>query len=103
MTLFTVKIELSAYVEGLEDLRHLCYFLEGDGTDMPFVVAERIKKFTDKFPEGQLKVLPSTNRLIQMAIDYAITQGGFTAPSNPREKPRTFAQIKVRIQAEFIS
>ena len=57
---FKIKVELCAYVEGLVDLRNLCYYLEGDGTDMCFKVFRRIKAFQDLYPNGAMKTLPST-------------------------------------------
>eukprot|EP00956_Cyclotella_meneghiniana_P030870 scaffold79196_cov36-Cyclotella_meneghiniana.AAC.6 len=33
-----LKIELSAYVEGLRPLHDICYWLETDATDVPFRV-----------------------------------------------------------------
>jgi len=59
-----LKIELSAYVEVLEDLRNLCYFLEGDGTDLPFMVGERLNHLAEQYPNGQMKELRSTKKLI---------------------------------------
>jgi len=59
-----LKIELSAYVEVLEDLRNLCYFLEGDGTDMPFKVGARLNNLAEQYPNGQMKELRSTKKLI---------------------------------------
>ena len=64
-----LKIELSAYVEVLFDLYNLCYFLEGDGTDMPFRTGERLDRMVDLYSEGRMKDLSSTNRLIMEAID----------------------------------
>ena len=70
--LHMLKIELAAYVEGLEDLRNLCYFLEGDWTDMCFKVAGMIKAFQDLFPDGEMKELPSTKVLCKQAIEWAL-------------------------------
>ena len=83
--LFKLKIELSAYVEGLYDLGNLCFFLEGDGTDMPFKVSRRINSFQNLYPNGAMKILPSTNRIIMQAIEWALRPvaaggGGFVAP-----------------------
>ena len=69
---FKLKVELCAYVEGLEDLRNLCYFLEGDGADMCFKVFGRIKAFQDLYPNGAMKTLPSTNRVIMEAIEWTL-------------------------------
>ena len=66
--IWQLKVELSAYVEGLKDLRHLCYFLEGDGTDLPFKVGFRISQLEDTFPRREIPTLPSTTRLIEQAI-----------------------------------
>ena len=60
-----LKIELSAYVDVLGDLRNLCYFLEGDGTDMPFKVGERLDSLAKLYPGGKMKDLPSTEALIK--------------------------------------
>lgn len=59
-----LKIELSAYVEVLEDLRNLCYFLEGDGTDLPFMVGGRLNHLAEQYPNGQMKKFRSTDKLI---------------------------------------
>ena len=60
-----LKIELASYVEALFDLRNLCYFLEGDGTDMPFKVGERLDRIRDMYPNGEMKRMPSTEVLIK--------------------------------------
>ena len=98
---FKLKVELFAYVAGLEDLRNLCYFLEGDGTDMCFKVFGRIKAFQDLYPGSTMKTLPSTNKVIMEAIEWALKHtteggGGFQAPA-PNTlllcPPRTVADI----------
>ena len=99
---FKLKVELCAYVEGLEDLRNLCYLLEGDGTDVCFKVFGRIKAFQDLYPGGAMKTLPSTNRAIMEAIEWALKPtteggGGFQAPAPntpPLCPPRTVANIR---------
>ena len=104
--LWTLKIELSAYVESLKDLCSLCYFLEGDGTDMVFVVADKVNAFLAKYPDGSLKTLPSTERLIREAINWAVTDGGFEAPASPTDlnPPRaTIAEIDRRVQNQVTS
>ena len=60
-----LKIELASYVETLFDLRNLCYFLEGDGTDMPFKVGERLDRIRDKYPNGVMNRMRSTEALIK--------------------------------------
>ena len=60
-----LKIELASYVECLFDLRNLCYFLEGDGTDMPFKVGERLDRILNKYPNGEMKKLRSTEALMK--------------------------------------
>lgn len=100
---WTLRVELSAYIEGLEDLRHLCYFLEGDGTDMAFHVANRLKAFTDLFPNGQMKTLPSTNQIIQRAILWATTDGGYSVPTMPRAPPRSFAAISEEVRNQVVA
>ena len=102
----TLQIELCAYIEGLKDLRVLCYFLEGDGTDMPFHVYQRLKDFKDLFPDGQMKTLPSVRPCIQAAIEWATRPvaeggGGFTAPLPERARtPRTVVQIAEQVQQQ---
>ena len=99
---FKLRVELCAYVEGLEDLRSLCYFLEGDGTDMCFKVFGRIKAFQDLYPRGAMKTMPSTNRVIMEAIEWALKPtadegGGFHAPAANAPQvcpPRTIADIR---------
>ena len=99
---FKLKVELCAYVEGLEDLRNLCYLLEGDGTDVCFKVFGRIKAFQDVYPDGAMKTLPSTNRVIMEAIESALKPtaeggGGFHAPAANTPSvcpPRTVADIR---------
>jgi hypothetical protein len=95
-----LKIELCAYVEGLQDLRDLCYFLEGDGTDMPFVVASKVKALGEKYQHGNLHLSNTTQTLIREAIDWAVTEGGYTAPdpSCVRPPPLTVAQINQSVQ-----
>ena len=102
----SLRIELCAYVEGLKDLKVLCYFLEGDGTDMPFQVYKRLKAFKDSFPDGTMKTLPSVRVCIQEAINWAITPvaeggGGYTAPTPERARAppvRTVAQIATEVR-----
>ena len=102
-----MRVELSAYVEGLFDLRNICYFLEGDGTDMYFKIFHRIKAFQDLYPNGTMKIMPSTNRIIMEAIEWATKSvnkggGGFDpmlvdAPPAPRA--RTVAEINTTVTA----
>ena len=99
--LFKLKIELSAYVEGLYDLRNLCYFLEGDGTDMAFKVSCQINSFQNLYPNGAMKTLPSTNRIIMQSIGWALRpvaagDGGFVAPL-PGTPPACLAQAVAHI------
>ena len=95
-TSWYLKIQLSAYVEGLVDFRDACYFLEGDATDLPFMVWRRFKKIEEAYPDGQMKTLPSTERLIMEAIGWATNEGGFTAPdpTAPCEIPRNTAAVQ---------
>ena len=93
-----LKIELVAYVEGLEDLRNLCYFLEGDWTDMCFKVAGRIKAFQDLFPDWEMNDLPSTKVLYKQAIEWALKiidagGGDFQLPT-PGSTPRNFQTVE---------
>eukprot|EP00956_Cyclotella_meneghiniana_P025063 scaffold51458_cov24-Cyclotella_meneghiniana.AAC.4 len=74
-----LKIQLSAYVEGLRPLRDACYYLESDATDLPFKVAARLEEYQSQFPSGSMMNLPSTERLIMEAIDWAhrpVAEGG---------------------------
>ena len=59
-----LKIVLAAYVEGLNPLRNLCYWIESDATDIAFRVGQRIEEFKGLFPGGSMMNLPKTNRLI---------------------------------------
>ena len=90
-----LQIELASYTEVLVDLCKLCYNLEGDGTDLPFKVAGRIRSVKELYPGGQLKSLPSTNALISRAIHWAVEEGGYSVPerSAPRAATRTAAQV----------
>ena len=63
-----LRIELAAYVEGLFELRNLCYYLEAETTDLPFKCGERIDSFMDMFAGGAMKPLPSCDRLINEVI-----------------------------------
>ena len=106
----TLRIELCAYVEGLKDLKMLCYFLEGDGTDMPFQVHQRLKEFKQSFPDGNMKPLPSVRVCIQEAINWAITPvadggGGYTAPTPARAQApvRTVAQITGEVRKRVLA
>lgn len=45
-----LQIELAAYVEGLQELRDLCYYLEAENTDIPFKCGDEIDKFLNSFP-----------------------------------------------------
>eukprot|EP00978_Attheya_sp_CCMP212_P031566 scaffold119902_cov40-Attheya_sp.AAC.1 len=66
---FQLQVEMAAYhVEALFDLWNLCYYLEGDGTDLPFKVAGRIQAFKEMYSNGQMKKLPATNALVMRAI-----------------------------------
>jgi hypothetical protein len=104
--MWTLKIELSAYVESLKELRDLCYFLEGDDTDMVFQAADRVECFVAKFPGGSLGPLPSTERLIQEAISWAITDGGFKVPDEGADSPvarPTIADIEERVREQVVA
>ena len=90
-----LKIELSAYKEGLEDIRNLCYFLEGNGTDIPFKVGRRLDELHKEYNGGNLKKLPTTDRLIQHAIGWATDNGHVSQAAAPPR--RTVAHIN----AEF--
>jgi hypothetical protein len=61
----------------LFDLRNLCYYLEGNGTDLPFKVAGRIQAFKEMYPNGQMKTLPATNALVMQAIAWSTEDGSF--------------------------
>ena len=52
-----LKIELAAYVDGLFELRNLCYYLEADWTDHAFKCGARIDAFVAMFPNGEMKPL----------------------------------------------
>ena len=56
-----IKIQLSAYVELLSDLHHLCAFLEGDGTDLPFHTGGCLERFADLHHNGKMKEMPAKN------------------------------------------
>ena len=73
-----LKIELSTYVEGLADLRKLCYFSEGGGTDMPLKVAERIDAFLDSYSSGCLKKFLRQKHLLQWLLTGPCTKKFFS-------------------------
>ncbi|KAL7531229.1 hypothetical protein ACHAWF_003680, partial [Thalassiosira exigua] len=90
-----LPIELAAYTETLYPLRTICYWLETDKTDAPFKVTGKIDAFLELYANNEMCKLPSTEALIQRAIEWATTDGGFTAP-DPDEVPptrRTLADI----------
>ncbi|KAL7531433.1 LOW QUALITY PROTEIN: hypothetical protein ACHAXR_004040 [Thalassiosira sp. AJA248-18] len=97
-----LKIELAAYVEGLFDLRNLCYWLETSRTDTPFRVGKRIDEFLSLYAGGKMKKLPSTEALIAQAINWAITTGGFAAPDANAIPPtrRTVNEIRQQVVSE---
>lgn len=84
-----LKIELSAYIEALADLRNLCYFLEGDGTDGSFL---------SMYSSGNLKKMPSTEALIARAFDWTVNEKGFTPPDTTagatQHQPRKTMALK---------
>ena len=91
-----LKIELSAYVEGLYDLRNLCYYLEADTTDMPFKVGRRLRALSQSHNDGmQLESLPSTHRLIMQAIAWG-NDNNIVAP-DPPQTPLTIQQIDAEL------
>ena len=65
-----LKIELAAYVDGIFELRNLCYYLEADWTDLAFKCSARIDDFVDMFPNGEMKPLKSADRLIMHVSPY---------------------------------
>ena len=67
-----IKIELCAYIDGLFELRNMCYYLETDTNDVTFKVARRVEEFTTKFPEGTMMYLPSTERLIMQVSSVVV-------------------------------
>lgn len=94
-----LKIELAAYTEALFILRNLCYFLEGDGTDLPFKAGRRIDELRDVFQnDTNIGNLPSTRRLIMEAIDWA-GENGLIQPTNPPAR-RTVRQIDAQLTAQ---
>ncbi|KAL7535559.1 LOW QUALITY PROTEIN: hypothetical protein ACHAWF_005201 [Thalassiosira exigua] len=70
---FQLKIELAASTEGYDPLRQLCYYLEDESSDLPFLCAEKIDKYVGMFPNGHIWALPSAGRLIMEAINWATT------------------------------
>ena len=69
-----LEIELAAYVDGLHELRNLCYYLESDGTDVPFKCGARIDEFMDMFAGGKMKPLRSMDRLVMFVSFSASIQ-----------------------------
>jgi hypothetical protein len=63
-----LQVEMAAYVEAMYNMRNLCYYLEGDGTDLPFKVAGRIQAFKEMYPNGQIKKLPPTKALVMKEL-----------------------------------
>eukprot|EP00978_Attheya_sp_CCMP212_P032771 scaffold129468_cov57-Attheya_sp.AAC.2 len=92
-----LQVEMAAYVEALFDLENLCYYLEGDGTDLLFKVAGRIQAFKEMYPNGQMKKLPATNALVMRAIAWSTEEGAFEIPAVAApvlaQEHRTVAQI----------
>ena len=97
-----IKIQLSAYVEVLSDLRHLCTFLEGDDTDLPLHTGGCLERFTDLYSNGEMKELPSTNQLIMWAIDWAVNTEVFTptGENDPVPINRSTSEITKQAQEE---
>jgi hypothetical protein len=71
---------------------------------MVFMVADQVDAFLAKYPNGTLGNLPSTERLIQQAIDWSLPDGGFKAPTDetPASRP-TVAQIVEQVQEELVA
>lgn len=59
-----LKIELSAYVEGLQPLRNICYWLETDATDAPFRAYDKIEALVNQVNEDGVIQLNKTDILI---------------------------------------
>lgn len=53
--LWQLKIELAVYKKRIEDIRNLCYFLEGNGTDIPFKVGFWLGRLHKTYNSGNLK------------------------------------------------
>ncbi len=98
-----LKIQLSAYIETLADLRNLCYFLEGDGTDMPFKVGERLDLISSFYEGGRMRKLPSTKTLIMHAIDWAVNTKGYTPTGEVVPARPTVREINEQVAAQVRS
>ena len=77
-----LKIELAAYVEVLSDLRGLCRFLQGDGTDIAFYMGQQLDKVVKQYPNGQMKRLRTTDALIMQAMNWFENEGANSFTGN---------------------
>ena len=93
-------------MEGLHWLRNLCHGLEGDSGDLIFTGGKRIRNLKSKAPPGSLPPMPSTDRLMKNAVEYAqATPEGAaylnarTAASATKATPRpTLAEVQASVQ-----
>ena len=71
-TMWLVKIQMSAMVEGLRQLRNLCYGLEGDNV-LIIKGGLRLRRLKIYCPLGCIPPLPKTDKLIEDAVAWVVT------------------------------
>lgn len=98
-TMWLVKIQMSAMVEGLRQLRNLCYGLEGDNV-LIIKGGLRLRRLKIYCPLGCIPPLPKTDKLIEDAVAWVVTtdegkalQEAQDVRTEAQTAPRTIAQI----------
>jgi hypothetical protein len=66
-SLWSLNIELSALVEGLDAIVKLTYIMEGDG-ELAFKAGTSVDALIALYPDGQVCTLPSANNLIEQHL-----------------------------------
>lgn len=99
-TMWYLKIQMCAFVEGLEELRNMCYALEGDG-QLIFFGGSRLVEMQVTCPRNGVPNMPSLNRLIDEAVAWAATSpagkalaAAQTAATAARAVPRRVLTVR---------
>lgn len=74
VTLYYIKIELSAYIEGLTMIMEFTYGTKSDG-QLVFKFDEKIDDLIAYYPNQSLCHLPSAENLMKEAVKWAEDQG----------------------------
>jgi hypothetical protein len=74
VTLYYIKIELAAYIEGLKKIVEFTYGAESD-RQLLFKFGEKINDLIAFYPDQSLCHLPSAEHLMKEAVKWAEDQG----------------------------